>query len=150
METTLLVLYQSTVFSIPRRMFKQLSRIITIFYRHSLDIFVVFLPPSICRSYPHKFVWYLSIYLQLDLFSVSTLHHTFKDPHLKPSHCCLIFTSWIQCSLNSWKQVSAIKFLFPFGILLSDIFVIFEKVCCKGYSITLQEFKRNEGRVQGT
>ena len=27
---------------------------------------------------------------------------------------------------------------------------IFVKVCCKGYSITLQEFKRNEGRVQGT
>ena len=25
-----------------------------------------------------------------------------------------------------------------------------KKVCCKGYSITLQEFKRNEGHVQGT
>ena len=24
------------------------------------------------------------------------------------------------------------------------------KVCCKGYSITLPVFKKNEGRVQGT
>ena len=37
-------------------------------------------------------------------------------------------------------------------IYLEDLFRSkrFVKVCCKGYLIMLQEFERNEGRVQGT
>ena len=59
------------------------------------------------------------------------------------------------CTCYGYVQSHSVLFLYDFHVMVlqSDIFFrckIFETVCCKGYSLTLQEFKRNEGRVQGT
>ena len=57
----------------------------------------------------------------------------------------VVANSMVNVQLNVFRYIDTIL---PKGSL--SWYERFVKVCCKGYSITLQQFKRNEGRVQGT
>ena len=80
--------------------------------------------------------------------SCSTFNVEINNPrHVSTSENVYDVDGGFQISpfLRLYHTVSVV---FTFQYLLWS--KIFGNVCCKGYSITLQEFKRNEGRVLGT